>query len=251
VALVAVVALTACPPPRVVQQTVAVSVAAADAALTQAEAAFGKRPDVEQVRAAVRAFTDAAAADPARVEGAVGVVRGVAWLIEHGAKEDRAALVDQAVAAGQQCQQRASGTAPCNYWQAVSLGLAARERPLTALGELKGIIELLKRADAQAPTLDDAGPARVLAMLLVRAPGWPVGPGSADDGLLLAQKAVELAPKHPLNHVALAECLAATGETDAAKAAYVKAAELGRARGDVDGSEWATQAEAALKKLGP
>lgn len=241
--------LTGCPPAHVPPPTLLAAGSSADAALTEAAAAFAQRPDVARVRAAAELFRTAAVADPVRVEGPIGVVQTVAWLVEHGAKEDRKALVDEAVEAGEQCQQRAAGTGPCDYWQAVALGLSARERPLTALGALPRIIALLKKADAAAPTLDDAGPARVLAMLLVRAPGWPTGPGSADDGLVLAQQAVARSPSHPLNHAALAECLAATGDPEAAKAAYRKAAELGRARADADGSDWAAQAEAALQKL--
>ncbi len=242
-------ALTACPPARVPPPLIVAPGTSAEAALADAEASFGKRPDVAEVRHALLLFQTAAVADPARAEGSVGVVRSVAWLVEHGAKEDRKALVEAAVAAGTECQQRTPGTAPCNYWQAVALGLAAREQPLTALSGLPRIIDLLKKADAEAPTLDDAGAARVLALLLVRAPGWPVGPGNADEGVIQAQKAVERAPAHPLNHLALGEGLAATGETDAAKAAYQKAVELGRARGDADGADWVAQATAALAKL--
>ena len=120
---------------------------------------------------------------------------------------------------------------------------------LTALSELPRIITLLKKADAAAPTLDDAGPARVLALLLVRAPGWPTGPGNPDDALVEAQKAVSRAPNHPLNHATLAECLAATGDTDGAKVAYRRAIELGTQRGDADGTAWAAQATAALDAL--
>jgi hypothetical protein len=214
--------------------------------LTGAEAAFGKRPDVAQVRSALGQFRSAAVADAARVEGPIGVVRTAAWLLEHGATEDRVTLADEALAAGEQCQARAPGSAPCDYWQAVAKGLGAREHPLTAVSELAGIIGLLKKADASAPLLDDAGPARVLALLLVKAPGWPVGPGDVEEALEVARTAVARAPGHPL-----AACLVAAAHAEGPREAYAKAAELGRARGDADGAEWAAQAEAALKKIAP
>jgi len=220
-----------------------------ETALHDAGAAFAKRPDVTAVKAALRQFQVAAEVDRSRTEGLAGVAHVAAWLVENGPKAERGPHSDEAVHAATQCQQRAPGSALCDYWQAVALGLSAREHVLTALGELPRIIALLEKADAAAPTLDDAGPARVLALLLVRAPGWPTGPGSPDDALVEAQKAVARAPKHPLNQATLAECLVATGDVEGAKGAYGRAIELGRQRGDADGSLWAAQATAALDAL--
>lgn len=244
-----VLSLCACPPPKVLPPTQAVAAGAVDQALASAEAAYLKRPDGAQVREALGLFQSAAAGDASRVEGLVGTIAAAAWLIEHGAKDDRRAIVHAAVAAGAECQRRKPATAPCDYWQAVALGLAAREQPLTALGSLPKIIELLRRADAAEPRLDGAGPARVLALLLVRAPGWPTGPGNPDDALVAATKAATLVPEHPLNELARAEALAATGDVEAAKASYERAVALGMQRGDTDGAEWAAQARAELAKL--
>jgi hypothetical protein len=66
--------------------------------------------------------------------------------------------------------------------------------------------------------------------------------------VLEAQKALDLS-KHPLNELALGECLAATGDTAGAKAAYERAAALASARGDADGAEWAAQAQKAFEAL--
>lgn len=220
-----------------------------DETLADADALYAKRPDVEAVRAAIGVYQSAAVADPRRVEGAIGVIKAVAWLVEHGEKKDRKTLVAEALAAGNQCQVRTPDTPECNYWQAVARGIDAREHPSTGIPDLKRIIALLKKADAAAPMMDEAGPVRVLALALVRAPGWPVGPGNPDEALEFAKLAVERFPGHPLNQLALAECLAATGDTEAAKATYQKAAELGRTRADADGLDFARQAEAALKKL--
>ena len=98
-------------------------------------------------------------------------------------------------------------------------------------------------------TLDESGPARVLSLLLVRAPGWPTGPGNPDDAVLEAQKAVERSPKHPLNELALAEALAATGDPAGAKAACERASALASARADADGADWVAQAQALFEKL--
>lgn len=217
--------------------------------LGDADALYAKRPDAEAVRASIGVYESAAVLDSRRVDGAIGVIRSVAWLMEHGAKEDRNTLAGQALAAGNQCQVRSPGTAQCNYWQAVARGIDGREHPSTGVPDLKRIIALLKKADEQEPMLEDAGPSRVIALALVRAPGWPVGPGDPEEALEWAKKAVERAPTHPLNQLVLAECLAATGDKDGAKAVYAKAAEVAKQYGGPDGADWAQQAEAALKKL--
>ena len=240
--------LTACPPAHVVTADL-VAKDQLTTTLTDAETAYSHRPDAVEVRRAMTLFLSAAGSDEARTEGSIGVIRTVAWLVEHGVKEERANLVATALAAGAQCQARAPKTPLCDYWDAVARGLGARENPTTGLGEVKTILELLHRAQSAQPQLDDGGPSRVLALLLLRAPGWPVGPGDADAGLAEAQKALALAPAHPLNQLAVAEGLAATGDTEGAKAAYLKAKELGLQREDADGADWAAQAEAALKKL--
>lgn len=246
--LFALLALTACPPARVATADL-VAKDQITATLTEAETAWSHRPDAVEVRRAMTLFLSASSSDDTRVEGSFGVIRTVAWLLEHGVKEDKGTLVATALAAGTWCQQRAPSTPQCDYWQAVARGLGARENPGTGLGELKAIIELLHRVQAAQPLLEDGGAARMLALLLIRAPGWPLGPGDADAGLAEARKALALAPTHPLNQLAVAEGLAATGETEGAKAAYRKAKELALQRGDVDGADWAAQAEAALGKL--
>jgi tetratricopeptide (TPR) repeat protein len=247
--LVGLLVLAGCNRGIVKLPNVATSSKTVDETLADANALFAQRPDAAAVRKSIGVYQSAAVADSKRVEGAIGVIRAVAWLTEHGAKEDRKTLVASALAAGNQCQLRTPGTAQCNYWQAVARGVDGREHPSRGIPDLKNIIELLKKADAEAPLMEDAGPARVLALLLVRAPGWPVGPGNPDAALVEAKKAVERAPDHPLNQLVLGECFAATEDHAGAKAAFEKAVEVGRKRGDADGQDWAEQAEKALKKL--
>jgi len=90
----------------------------------------------------------------------------------------------------------------------------------------------------------------VLALVYLRAPGWPLGPGDPEGGLAAAQKAVSLAPDHPPNQLALAEGLAQSGRRDEARAVCERALALARSRaaaGDPDAPEWVAEAERGLE----
>ncbi len=219
--------------------------------LAAANAAFARRPDLEAVRRAEGLYLEAAAADESRVDGLLGAVRAKTWLAEHVPEASaREALAVSAVQAAQWCGRRAPEDRACDYWLAVALGLQARERRSTAEDALKRMVTLLRRVAEVEPGLDEAGPYRVLALVLLKAPAWPLGPGDAEAGLAEARKAVALRPDHPPNQLALGEALAGTGDGEAARAAYRKALSLARSRqaaGDPDGGDWARDAERALR----
>ena len=219
--------------------------------LAEARASFARRPDLAAVRRARDLFREAAARDPAGVEGLVGAILAAAWLVEHEpSPSERALLASTAVEDGELCEQRRSGDASCDYGLAIGLGLQARERHATASEGLKLMVEHLRSAEAKDPRLDLAGPERVLALLLVRAPGWPLGPGDPEEGLVEARKAVALFPDHPPNQLALAEALFKTGASEPARAAAERALALARAARDPDGPDWVRQAEDLLQRMG-
>jgi hypothetical protein len=186
-----------------------VSPADTDRLLADGQSHFAKRPDPAEVRSAQRAYLEAAQADDTRVEGLLGAARVSSWMIEHepdAAERDR--LVAVAIEASQWCERRAPESAACAYALAQALGQQARERPSTSHDGLEKMVRALERAAAAHPGLDDGGPERVLALVYLRAPGWPLGPGDADAGLAAAQKAVAHSPDHPPNQLALAAALA-------------------------------------------
>jgi hypothetical protein len=120
----------------------------------------------------------AAGADDARVEGLLGAARACAWLLEHEpAAATRQALATTAVQTCQWCTRRAPDNPECEYRLALALGQHAREHPSSARDGLARMVALLTRLAEHAPDLDEAGPDRVLALVLLRAPGWPAGPG--------------------------------------------------------------------------
>jgi tetratricopeptide (TPR) repeat protein len=222
----------------------------APALLAEAEAAFAHRPDRAAVERARELYLAAAARDPAGVEGLAGVVDVNAWAIEH--ERDAAArkrLVQDSIDAAQHCKERVPSSAACDYALAIALGQQARERPSTAEEGLRLMFEALTRAAKADPALDRAGPDRLLAILLLRAPGWPLGPGDPEGALPHAKAAAGRFPDWPPNQLALGEALDKNGDEPRALEARRRALELARALApqNPDAAGWAAEAEKTLR----
>lgn len=217
----------------------------AGALAERAEALFAERTP-QEARQAAELWLDAATAADAGVEGFVGAVRAWAWLADH--EEDRPArrsAARSAVDAGQRCELRDPDAPECAYWLAIALGVQAREFRSTALDGLDQMIERLRFVIEREPSLDHGGPHRVLALVLLRAPGWPSGPGDPDLGLEHARQAVDLAPEYPPNQLCLAEALEATEDPGGSRRALERAVGLARPlaeRGLAEAREWLEQA---------
>lgn len=163
----------------------------------------------------------------------------------------RRRLADEALDLGHRCERWGTANALCDYGIALALGVKVRETPSLATLQLPLIVKRLERAAAADPTLDHGGPERVLAILLVRAPGWPAGPGDPETGLETARRAVERAPDYAPNWLAVAEAADATGDDAARQQAAQRAADAAAAalgRGEEDAAEWQREAAALLAK---
>jgi len=228
-----------------------------DELLRRADAAWAGRGDASSAQAAVgqarQFYLAAARADEADVAGLIGAARATTWLVEHEADAGRRAeLATTAVQAGQWCQRRAPGDPRCDYWLALGLGQQARERQSTALDGVDRMIELLRKTIAADPALDEAGAHRALALVLLRAPGWPAGPGDAEAGLEQARAAVALRPDFPPNQLVLGEALGRNGDAQAARAALERGRALAQARqaaGDPDAAGWIAEADGLLERI--
>jgi predicted Zn-dependent protease len=222
--------------------------------LQSAAAEYARRPDVAAVRRAQALYLQAAAAEPSGIAALVGAVDASTWLAEHEADaRARGTAIDHAIEAARRCTERAPDAPACDYGLALALGLQARERPSTAVDGLKLMVTRLRRAEKADPRLDRAGPSRVLALVLAKAPGWPLGPGDPDAAVGEAKKAVSLFPDHAPNQLAVAEALLATGAADDAHAAAEQGLTLARARaaaGDPDAADWIRDGE-RLRKAEP
>lgn len=223
--------------------------AAATRHLREAEAAFARRPDPAAVREAAVLYRRAAVEAPRSAEGIVGATRALVWLAGHVDDAEREEAATEAVETAQWCEQREPERGDCAYWLALALGVQSDARRSTAIDGVRRMAELLRRAIDTAPEVDRAGPYRVLARVLVNAPGWPTGPGDPDEGLEMARTAVEREPAFAPNQLTLGEALASNGRRSSSREAYQRALELARRARDEDhpdAAEWIAEAEQAL-----
>jgi hypothetical protein len=158
-------------------------------------------------------------------------------------------LAADAVQNAQACLEHDPQAAACLYYDGIALGLKARAHPLQANEALKSMLDRLGSAEVADPGYDNAGPARVKALVLIKAPAWPLGPGDPDAGLAAARRAVALRPDYPPNVLALAEALAKTGDAHGALEAYRHARDLSEILPPSrDRDDWLHQADQALSK---
>jgi hypothetical protein len=163
---------------------------------------------------------------------------------------ERAQLLAAATASAQQCLARFPDSGACQYAQAQVQGLTARARPLEAPALLKGMLASLTKAEARDPALDHAGPARLAAIVLLRAPPWPLGPGDVDAALTAAQRAVQRDPAYPPNLITLGQAQARSVGAPPARATFVKAQQAAQVWAvAADRSKWQQDIEQALHDL--
>lgn len=162
----------------------------------------------------------------------------------------RANLAADASRDADACIARAPAEVACLFGRGVALGLQARAHPARASATLNEMLAALAQAESVDATYADAGPARVQALVWIRAPGWPLGPGDPERGLAAAQRAAALRPQYPPNWLALAEAQSKTGATADARASYQRARELASALPDTaDRTDWLHQVEQGMSHL--
>jgi hypothetical protein len=174
------------------------------------------------------------------------VIKAAADKSEHESNAAaRGQLAAQASQAADACMAQAPAAAACLYGRAVASGLEARAHPMHVNELLKIMLENLGRAETAQADYDEAGPARVRALVLLKAPPWPLGPGDAAEGLKAAQRASALRPDYPPNQLVLAQAQAKNGDQDAARASYARARQLAMARpASAERDDWVHEAEA-------
>lgn len=160
------------------------------------------------------------------IEGYAAAIKAASQRTDHESDSKvRADLAAEASGNADACLALDPRAAACQYGKAVATGLEARSHPTRAVGLLGSMLLNLSNAETADPDYDKAGPARVRALVLIRAPGWPIGPGDADAGLAAARRALSRQPDYPPNLLALAEALSKTGDENGARDNYAHARE--------------------------
>jgi tetratricopeptide (TPR) repeat protein len=218
--------------------------------VAEADAAWARRALPGQAAAAQGLYLDAAVTDAHGIEGLLGAMRALSYRVEYEPGASRGRLAQLQVELGQWCQRRAPAAPACDYRLAIALGQQARERPSTGRDAMSRMVSLLHRTIEAAPRLEAGGPHRMLALLLLRAPSWPIGPGDPEAALEHARAAVQIAPGAVENQLALGEALGANGRSDEARAAYRRAAVLAAAVRDPEAARWLSAARAGIAKTG-
>jgi hypothetical protein len=161
-----------------------------------------------------------------------------------------AQLLAEATLSAQQCLAQSAASAICRYTHAQVLGLTAREHPVQAVALLKQMLAELMKAEGLDPALDHAGPARLTAVVLLRAPPWPLGPGDVDGALVAAQRAVQRDSTYPPNLITLAQVEAKSENPGQARATYAKAQSAVQAwTASADRAQWQRSIEQGLREL--
>jgi hypothetical protein len=208
------------------------------------------RPATSPAGAPVAGTTVSAGGSAAAVEQYAATIKANSERSDHESDgKVRVDLAAQSSSAADACLALDPQAAACQYGKAVATGMEARAHPTRAVGLLSSMLQNLGNADSADPNYDKAGPARVRALVLIRAPGWPVGPGDTDAGLAAARRAVSLQPDYPPNTLALAEALSKTGDEKGAREAYSHARD--QAQASPSGPErdgWVHDAEDGLKQ---
>jgi tetratricopeptide (TPR) repeat protein len=125
---------------------------------------------------------------------------------------DRASLAQEGIDAARNATRLDPKGGEGYHYLAMNLGQLARTRKLSALKLVDDMEENFLKAIELQPKLDYASPHRSLGLLYRDAPGWPVSVGNKGKARLHLQKAVELSPEFPENHLSLLETYLKAGD---------------------------------------
>lgn len=118
---------------------------------------------------------------------------------------ERSKLAVEGINAMRSLIARERDSAPAHYYLAMNLGQLARTRLLGALRLVDEMEDEFKAAQKLDENISFAGPDRNLGQLYFQAPGWPASIGSRSKARRHMERAAELAPEYPENHLNLIE----------------------------------------------
>lgn len=161
------------------------------------------------------------------------------WAEYSSNSTQRAALAHEGIAAAKLAVKSSPTNAAGHFYLAMNKGQLARTKSLGALSLVRDMETSFQRAIALDPKFDHASAQRSLGMLYLDAPGWPTSIGSKSKARKHLERAVELAPEYPTNHLALMEALLRWEDEEALHSAMQRYRKLIRvARESYSGPRW-------------
>ncbi len=119
--------------------------------------------------------------------------------------DQRESIASEGIAACREAVARDPKSAAGHYYLAMNLGQLAQTKTLGALRIVDEMEREFKTARDLDAKFDYAGPDRSLGLLYFEAPGWPASVGSSSKARQHLQRAAQLAPGYPENHLCLLE----------------------------------------------
>jgi len=123
-------------------------------------------------------------------------------------KGDQLRIAEEGVGACEAAITLKPRSAEAHYYLGMNLGQVASVKRFSALGLVKEMVDAFEAARGLDQTVDYAGPDRNLGLMYFKAPGWPISVGDKEAARRHLERAVELDPSFPDNHLCLAEAYA-------------------------------------------
>ena len=194
---------------------------APDALLAEADRASRDGPagpDLERALAATqRLLWD----DPHHDGATARALRAFHYLAAGRSDARTAAVARRCQPLASRAAAHAASGAETHLFAAICLGHYAKATDSKDL--VAEVVRLATAARTADPSVDHAGPDRVLGAIFLRAPAWPVSVGDLDRATDHLEAAVGRAPGWPENHLLLAEAFAEDGRDDEAANALAAA----------------------------
>ena len=154
---------------------------------------------------------------------------------------ERATLAVEGINAMRSLVAREPKLGAAHYYLSMNLGQLARTKTLGALPIVDEMEREFKTALAYDEHFDYAGPDRNLGQLYFQAPGWPASIGSRSKARRHLERAIELAPGFPDNHLNLLEAYCEWKDTRGIRRELKAVAELWPvAKTNFTGETWAS-----------
>ena len=134
----------------------------------------------------------------------------------------RASLAEEGIVAAEYAVKAEPKNPAAHFFLAMNKGQLARTKTLGALPLVKEMEESFLRSIKLDPKFEHAAAYRSLGMLYLDAPGWPASIGSRSKARRHLEKAVELSPEYPTNHLAVMDAYLRWEERAALRAAMAR-----------------------------